>query len=104
MYATMAKRVTDEMFVVTAPAVADQLTQAELDMGLLYPPQTEILATAIAAAERVADLVFARGLAGVGRPDDLRRFIQAQVYHPEYPAAPNGGCSSSRPIAYQCFR
>ena len=85
--ATKAKRVTDEMFVVAARAVADRLTQAELDMELLYPPQTELLPTAIAAAERVADLVFARGLAGVGRPDDLHRFIQAQLYHPEYPAA-----------------
>jgi malate dehydrogenase (oxaloacetate-decarboxylating)(NADP+) len=81
IYATKAKRVTDEMFVVAARAVADRLTQAELDMGLLYPPQTEILATAIAAAERVAHLVFARGLAGVGRPDDLHRFIQAQLHH-----------------------
>ena len=79
IYATKAKRVTDEMFVVAARAVADQLTQAELDMGLVYPPQTEILATEIAAAERVTDLVFARGLAGVGRPDDLHRFIQATV-------------------------
>jgi malate dehydrogenase (oxaloacetate-decarboxylating)(NADP+) len=90
--ATKAKRVTDEMFVVAARAVADQLTQADLDMGLLYPPQTEILATAIAAAERVAHLVFARGLAGVGRPDDLHRFIQAQSYDPAFhkplPATP----------------
>jgi malate dehydrogenase (oxaloacetate-decarboxylating)(NADP+) len=89
IYATKAKRVTDEMFIVAARAVADQLTQAELDMGLLYPPQTEILPTAIAAAERVADLVLARGLAGVGRPDDLHGFIQAQLYHPEDPAAPH---------------
>jgi malate dehydrogenase (oxaloacetate-decarboxylating)(NADP+) len=75
--ATKAKRVTDEMFVVAARAIADQLTQAELDMGQLCPPLTEILATATAAAERVAALVFARNLAGVGRPDDLHRFIQA---------------------------
>ena len=83
IYATKAKRVTDEMFVVAARAVADQLTQAELNMGLLYPPETEVLATEIAVAERVAALVFARGLAGVARPDDLHRFIQARLYHPE---------------------
>ena len=80
IYATKAKRVTDEMFIVAARAVADQLTRAELDMGRLYPPQTEILGTAMVAAERVADLVFARGLAGFGRPDDLHGFIQAQLY------------------------
>jgi malate dehydrogenase (oxaloacetate-decarboxylating)(NADP+) len=81
IYATKSKRVTDEMFIVAARVVADQLTQSELDTGLLYPPQTEILATAIGAAERVAHLIFARGLAGVGRPDDLHRFIQAQLHH-----------------------
>jgi malate dehydrogenase (oxaloacetate-decarboxylating)(NADP+) len=81
IYASKAKRVTDEMFIVAARVVADQLTQAELDMGRLYPPQNENRATAVAAAERVAHLVFARGLAGVGRPDDLHRFIQAQLHH-----------------------
>ena len=34
--ATKAQRVTDEMFVVAARAVADQVTQAELDSGLLH--------------------------------------------------------------------
>src|SRR5262249_7892309 len=48
--ATKARRVTDEMFVVAARAVADQVTQAELDSGLLYPPQSTILQTEIAVA------------------------------------------------------
>ena len=90
IYATKATRVTDEMFVVAARAVAAQLTEAELDLGLLYPPQTEILATEVAVAERVADLVFARGLAGVKRPEDLHGFMQAQLYRPEYAAALTG--------------
>lgn len=43
IYATRAKRVTDEMSITAAKAVADQVTQAELDSGLLYPPQIAIL-------------------------------------------------------------
>ena len=33
IYATRAKRVTDEMFIAAARAVADQVTQAELTRG-----------------------------------------------------------------------
>ncbi|HKU25447.1 MAG TPA: NAD-dependent malic enzyme, partial [Candidatus Sulfotelmatobacter sp.] len=39
VYATSAKRITDEMFIAAARAVAEQVTQAELDTGLIYPPQ-----------------------------------------------------------------
>jgi malate dehydrogenase (oxaloacetate-decarboxylating)(NADP+) len=87
IYATRAKRVTDEMFVAAARGVAEQVTQAELDAGLLYPTESQILETKVKAAERVAEIVFAHGLAGVGRPDNLRAFIQSQLYNPETPAA-----------------
>ena len=90
IYATKAKRVPNEIFVEAARAVAEQVTQAELDAGLLYPPQSQILETEVKAAERVADIVFAHGLAGVGRPDNLRTFIQSRLYRPETPLAPIG--------------
>jgi malate dehydrogenase (oxaloacetate-decarboxylating)(NADP+) len=83
--AAKARRVTDEMFVVAARAVADQVTQAELDSGLLYPPQSNILETEIAAAVKVAENIFARGLAGVEKPRDVQAFVEAQLYKPEYP-------------------
>jgi malate dehydrogenase (oxaloacetate-decarboxylating)(NADP+) len=86
IYATKAKRVTDEMFIVAAQAVADQVTQAELDVGLLYPPQSDILKTEIAAAMEVTKIVFERGLAGAGveKPKDVRVFVEGQLYRPEY--------------------
>ncbi|MEA2609074.1 MAG: hypothetical protein QOJ75_1317 [Chloroflexota bacterium] len=82
--ATRARRVTDEMFVVAARAVADQVTQVELDSGLLYPPQSDILRTEVAVAVKVAETIFARGLAGVEKPADVRKFIEGQSYKPEY--------------------
>ena len=84
VYATRARRVTDEMFVAAARGVAEQVTQAELAAGLLYPPQSRILATEIKTAERVAEVVFQRGLAGVEQPGDLGAFIASQLYQPEY--------------------
>lgn len=84
IYAAKPKRVTDEMFIAAARAVADQVTEAELDAGLLYPPQTDILKTEIVTAVKVCEIIFDRGLAGVERPADLRAFIESQLYKPEY--------------------
>jgi malate dehydrogenase (oxaloacetate-decarboxylating)(NADP+) len=64
--------------------VADQVTQAELDSGLLYPPQSNILTTEVAVAVKVAETIFAGGLAGVEKPKDVRKLIEGQLYRPEY--------------------
>ena len=40
--------------------------------------------TAFTQAVRVATMIFDRGLAGVGRPDDVRRFVTSQLYDPSY--------------------
>jgi malate dehydrogenase (oxaloacetate-decarboxylating)(NADP+) len=84
VYATRAKRVTDEMFIAAARAVAEQVTQAELDIGLIYPPQSAIMKTELHAAQRVAEVIFARGLAGVPVPKDIAAFVESQTYKAEY--------------------
>jgi malate dehydrogenase (oxaloacetate-decarboxylating)(NADP+) len=84
VYATQAKRVTDEMFIEAARAVADIVTPEQLNKGLLYPPQSNILETEIETAAKVAELVFDKGLARVKRPDDIKEFIREHVYSPEY--------------------
>jgi malate dehydrogenase (oxaloacetate-decarboxylating)(NADP+) len=84
IYATQATRVTDEMFLTAARAVAEQVSPAQLDQGMLYPPQSNILETELYTAARVAGVIFDRGLARVKRPDDLTAFIRAHVYTPEY--------------------
>jgi malate dehydrogenase (oxaloacetate-decarboxylating)(NADP+) len=43
IYATDAKRVTDAMFIEAAHAVADQVTPEQLKLGMLFPPQSNIL-------------------------------------------------------------
>jgi malate dehydrogenase (oxaloacetate-decarboxylating)(NADP+) len=86
VYATNAKRVTDEMFIAAARAVAEQVTQAELDTGLIYPPQSTIFKTEIYAAVHVAEVIFKRDLARVHKPADIASFIGARLYKPEYRA------------------
>ncbi|WP_424955535.1 NAD-dependent malic enzyme [Hyphomicrobium sp. 1Nfss2.1] len=86
VFATEATRVTDAMFIEAARAVADQVSPALLNQGLLYPPQANILETEIQTAARIAELIFASGLARVERPSmDMVSFIRGHVYQPEYP-------------------
>ena len=84
IFATQASRVTDEMFIEAARAVADQVPSDLLKQGLLYPLQSNILETEIQTAAQVAKLVFDSGLARVARPADMVAFIRDHVYKPEY--------------------
>jgi malate dehydrogenase (oxaloacetate-decarboxylating)(NADP+) len=86
IYATNAKRVTDEMFIEAAHAVADQVTPEQLKLGMLFPPQSNILEVEIQTAARVAKLIFDAGLARVDRPGDMVALIRKHVYTPEYHA------------------
>ncbi len=86
IYATNAKRVTDDMFIEAAHAVADQVNTEQLKLGMLFPPQSNILEVEIQTAARVAKLVFDERLARVDRPADMVAFIRQHVYKPEYQA------------------
>ena len=84
IYATNAKRVTDEMFIEAAHAVADQVTSDRLKLGMLFPPQSSILEVEVQTAARVAKLVFDAGLARVDRPVNMEAFIRSLLYEPKY--------------------
>jgi malate dehydrogenase (oxaloacetate-decarboxylating)(NADP+) len=85
VFATEAMRVTEEMFIVAAQAVAEQVTEDYLSMGLIYPPQSQILDASLHVAERIATYIFDQGLARVPRPDDVGALIRARTYRPAYP-------------------
>ncbi len=83
--ATEARRVTEEMFIVAARAVAEQVTEANLAIGLIYPPTSNIFAASLHTAGRIAEYIFDHGLAGIPRPDDIAAHIRARAYQPVYP-------------------
>jgi malate dehydrogenase (oxaloacetate-decarboxylating)(NADP+) len=84
VFAAEATRVTEEMFIVAAKAVAEQVTEENLAMGLIYPPQSHILEASLHVAQRVAMYIFDHGLARVPRPDDIGALIRARAYRPVY--------------------
>ncbi len=86
VYATRPKRIDDRMFIAAARGSAEQVSQADRDKGMLFPPQDAILETEITTATRIAEHIFARGEATVERPDDIRAWIKAMTYKPVYGA------------------
>lgn len=86
VFATQASRVTDEMFIVAAKAVAEQVSEASLATGLIYPPQSKIFEASLHVAVRVAECIFDSQLARVPRPDDITALIRNCAYKPAYAA------------------
>ena len=84
VFATEASRVTEEMFIVAAQAVAEQVSDDNLATGLIYPPQSRILEASLHVAERIAAYIFDHGLARVPRPDDVGALVRARAYRPVY--------------------
>jgi hypothetical protein len=71
------------MFVCAAKAVAEQVSQ--LDSGLIYPPQSQILETSLYVAVKVAAWIFDQDLARISRPVDIEAHVRERAYRPEYP-------------------
>jgi malic enzyme len=89
------------MFITAAKAVADLMTQEQLEQGLLYPPQTNILQTEVDTAIRVCEVIFdrpggrrateghpgVREVAAVQARRDVERPIRPSTYRNHCPAA-----------------
>ncbi|WP_404978755.1 NAD-dependent malic enzyme [Caballeronia novacaledonica] len=84
VFATEATRVTEDMFIVAAKAVAEQVSDESLDKGLIYPPQSRILEASMHVAASVAAYIFDHGFARVERPADLAAHIKSAAYAPAY--------------------
>ena len=83
--ATEATRITEEMFIVAAKAVAEQVSDAALATGLIYPPQSNMLAASLHTAARIAEYIFDHGFARAERPADIAQHLAELVYRPVYP-------------------
>ncbi|GBR64033.1 malate dehydrogenase [Acetobacter syzygii NRIC 0483] len=84
VYATCPKRITDDMVIEAARALADQVDPASRERGRLFPPQSDILDVSITSAARIAEFIFDQGAATVERPKDIRAWIESLTYSPQY--------------------
>ena len=72
------------MFFVAAKTLAHLVSQADLDLGRIYPPLPKIREVSLIIATAVAEVAYDRGLATKPRPDDLPEYIKSLMYEPEY--------------------
>jgi len=82
---TRATRVTDEMFLASARALADRVSAADLAQGSLYPPLPQVREVSAHIAAAVAKVIYEQGYATVPQPADLLAFMRSQMYDPAYP-------------------
>jgi len=83
--AVRAARITDEMFLAAARALADRVTAHDLEQGSLYPPLADVRDVSAHIAAAVAEVAFAQGHAAIDRPADLLDYMRACMYQPVYP-------------------
>jgi len=84
IFATEAKRVTDDILLTAAEAVAEQVCLTDFEKGLIYPNVADILRVSENVAVKVAEEIFNSGLASVERPESICDFIKSKMYVPEY--------------------
>ena len=82
--ASGAGRITDEMFMSAARALADQVNQSDLNQGSLYPALPRIREVSAHIAAEVAKVAYDRGLATGHAPNDMLAHIQSKMFEPEY--------------------
>jgi malate dehydrogenase (oxaloacetate-decarboxylating)(NADP+) len=82
--ASWARYVTDEMFLVAARTLAQQVSDADLEQGRVYPPLSRIREASAIIATQVAEIAYIRGLSSRPRPHDLASYVRSLMYLPEY--------------------
>ncbi len=90
--ATGATRVTDEMLLAAARALAAQTSAADLASGRLFPAASSMRAVAAAVAVAVADVAHDQGVAKHERPVCLDEHIRQCMYWPRYSDQDAAGC------------
>jgi len=86
IYATRPKHVTNELFIEAARATAAQVGSDERERGMMFPPQSNILATEVATAVAVTEMIFNNNMATVEKPKDVKSWLEDKLYQPEYSA------------------
>jgi len=77
--------VTDEMFLAAAHSLANQVTEADLERGRIYPKLSRIRQVSALIARDVAKMAYENGLTDKQEPADILEEVHDYMYHPVYP-------------------
>jgi len=81
-----SSRVTNAMFMAAARTLANQVSQADLDQGSLFPPLASIRDVSAHIATAVARVAYRNKLAQAPEPADLLQDVKSRMYQPDYVA------------------
>ncbi|CAH2040356.1 unnamed protein product, partial [Iphiclides podalirius] len=80
--------VSEDFMLLAAEALAEVVSQEDLDRGSLYPPLEAIQDCSVKIAKKIFEHAYSTGKAQVQpQPLDTEAFIRAQMYDPHYDAA-----------------
>jgi malate dehydrogenase (oxaloacetate-decarboxylating)(NADP+) len=82
---SQARKITDEMFLAAAHSLANQVTDADLERGRVYPALSRIRKVSALIAYDVAKIVYDKGLTDRVEPADIMAEIHEYMYQPVYP-------------------
>lgn len=77
-------RITDDMFLVAAQALANLIQDKDLEMGCMYPSLQEIRKASLAIAVAVSKRAYEKGLANLPEPENIEKHIESMIYDPSY--------------------
>jgi malate dehydrogenase (oxaloacetate-decarboxylating)(NADP+) len=79
-----ATRATDAMFFAAARALANQISEADLQEGRVFPAAARLREVAAAVAIGVAGIAYEHGYATSAKPSDLPAEVVRFMYTPQY--------------------
>lgn len=82
--ASGARRVTDEMFMSAALALANLVSESDLEQGSLYPSLSQIREVSARIAAEVVRVAYDSGCAAGRAPSDMLAYVRSQMYEPNY--------------------
>lgn len=86
-FATKSKRINDEMFLIAAKTLSNQVSSEQLRSRMLFPDEKNIIEIVTVIAAEVAKYIFDNDLARVDRPDHddhIIELVRMSAYHPFY--------------------
>ncbi|XP_018408750.1 PREDICTED: NADP-dependent malic enzyme, mitochondrial [Nanorana parkeri] len=79
------RHITEDIFLTTAEAIAEDVTKENLAEGRLYPPLSSIREVSLKIAVKVVDYAYRNNLASCyPEPDDKEAFVKSIIYSADY--------------------
>ncbi|CAG9769466.1 unnamed protein product [Ceutorhynchus assimilis] len=85
------KNVGEDHFLIAAEALAEMVTEEDLEKGSIYPPLSKVTECSVSIATKLLEYSYSKGNASVfPEPKHKESFVRAQMYNTDYaPAIPS---------------